>query len=114
MDNKAIRYYHQNTKNLDIGKQDICKSPMNCPVSNRLTARREEKKKRAFTREISGSHHVNQIIKLNRARVENLTFCHVCPYITYMKCTATTPAFLPKMFRWKLFQTFEFIKKCKG
>ena len=45
MDNKAIRYYHQNTKNLDIGKQDICKSPMNCPVSNWLTARREEKKK---------------------------------------------------------------------
>ena len=46
MDNKAIRYYHQNTKNLDIGKQDICKSPMNGPVSNWLTARREEKKKK--------------------------------------------------------------------
>lgn len=45
---------------------------MNCPESNWLTARREEKKKGGggFTREISGSHHVNQIIKLNRARVE--------------------------------------------
>lgn len=44
MDNKTIRYYHQNTKNnLVVGEQDICKSPMNLPVSNLLTAKRKKK-----------------------------------------------------------------------
>lgn len=80
---------------------------MNCPESNWLTARREEKKKGGVV--LQGKFLVvtmlTKLSNLTELGWKNLTFHCVLPYITYMKYTATTPGFLPKMFKWKLFQT---------